>query len=60
MQSVLLFDPVNHADTGMYTCRAYNHPQCYNEHKVNLTVECELRDTCNQEATVYKHISIRL
>ena len=41
-QSVLLFDPVNHTDTGMYTCRAYNHPQCYNEDKVNLTVECEL------------------
>ena len=42
MQSVLLFDPVNHTDTGMYTCRAYNHPQSYNEDKVNLTVECEL------------------
>ena len=41
IQSVLLFDPVNHTDTGMYTCRAYNHPQCYNEDKVNLTVECE-------------------
>ena len=42
IQSILLFDPVNHTDTGMYTCRAYNHPQCYNEQKVNLTVECEL------------------
>ena len=42
IQSILLFDPVNHTDTGMYTCRAYNHPQCYNEEKVNLTVECEL------------------
>ena len=42
IQSVLLFDPVNHTDTGMYTCRAYNHPQCYNEDKINLTVECEL------------------
>ena len=42
IQSVLLFDPVNHTDTGRYTCRAYNHPQCYNEDKVNLTVECEL------------------
>ncbi|XP_065903803.1 basement membrane-specific heparan sulfate proteoglycan core protein-like [Dysidea avara] len=39
IQSVLLFDPVNHTDTGMYTCRAYNHPQCFNEDKVNLTVE---------------------
>ena len=47
MQSVLLFDPVNHTDTAMYTCRAYNHPQCYSEDKVNLTVECEL-------FTVYK------
>jgi len=42
IQSILLFDPVNHTDTGMYTCRAYNHPQCYNEEKVNLTVKCEL------------------
>ena len=38
---MLLFDPVNHTDTGMYKCKAYNHPQCYNEDKVNLTVECE-------------------
>ena len=42
IQSVLFIDPVHHTDTGMYTCRAYNHPRCYNEDKVNLTVECEL------------------
>jgi len=41
IQSVLLFDPASHTDTGMYTCRAYNHPQCYNEDEVSLTVECE-------------------
>jgi len=46
IQSVLLFDPVNHTDTGMYTCRAYNHHQCYNEDKANLTVECEFNGNC--------------
>ncbi|XP_065904619.1 basement membrane-specific heparan sulfate proteoglycan core protein-like isoform X2 [Dysidea avara] len=45
IQSVLLFDPVNRTDTGMYTCRAYNHPQCYNEDKVNLIIEYAPRVT---------------
>ena len=41
VQSVLLFDPVNHTDSGIYTCRAFNDEDCYTEEKINLTVECE-------------------
>jgi len=41
IQSKLLFDPVNYTDAGLYTCRAYNHPQCYTEEVVELTVECK-------------------
>jgi len=40
-ESMLMFDPVNRTDTGTYTCRAYNHPQCYSEGMVRLTVKCE-------------------
>ena len=41
VQSVLLFDPVNHTDSGEYTCHAFNDNDCYTEDKTNLTVECE-------------------
>ena len=40
-QSVLLFDPINHTDSGEYTCHAFNDNDCYTEDKTNLTVECE-------------------
>jgi len=42
VQSVLLFDPVNHTDSGEYTCHAFNDDDCYTEDKTNLTVECEI------------------
>ena len=42
VQSVLLFDRVNHTDSGEYTCHAFNDNDCYTESKTNLTVECEL------------------
>lgn len=41
LHSTLLFDPINHADNGEYTCRASNHPDSYFELKTNLDVECE-------------------
>jgi len=41
VQSVLLFDPVNHTDSGEYTCHAFNDYDCYTEDKTNLTVECK-------------------
>ena len=41
LKSILLFDPINHADDGEYTCQASNHPDSYSELKTNLTVECE-------------------
>jgi len=40
VQSVLLFDPVNHTDSGEYTCRAFNDDDCYTEDKTDLTVKC--------------------
>ena len=42
VQSVLLFDPVNHTDSGEYTCHAFNDIDCYTEDKTNLTVECKV------------------
>ena len=42
VQSVLLFDPVNHTDSGEYTCHAFNDNDCYTEDKTNLIVECEI------------------
>ncbi|XP_065905710.1 cell adhesion molecule DSCAM-like [Dysidea avara] len=39
IQLVLLFDPVNHTDSGEYTCHAINDNDCYTEAKSNLTVE---------------------
>ena len=42
VQSVLLFDPVNHTDSGEYTCHAFNDNDCYTEDKTNLAVECEI------------------
>ena len=41
VQSVLLFDPVNYTDGGVYTCHAFNDDDCFTEDKINLTVECE-------------------
>jgi len=40
-QSVLLFDPVNHTDSGEYTCRAYSDPTFYTQSSTLLTVECK-------------------
>ena len=42
LKSILIFDPVNSTDDGMYMCRAFNHPDLYSESKINLTIECEL------------------
>ena len=42
LKSTLTLDPVNSTDDGVYTCRAFNHPDLYSESKTNLTVECEL------------------
>ena len=41
VQSVLLFDPVNHTDGGEYTCHAFNDNDCYTEDKTILTVKCK-------------------
>ena len=41
VQLVLLFDQVNHTDSGEYTCYAFNDKDCYTENKTNLTVECK-------------------
>jgi len=41
VQSVLLFDPVNHTDSGEYTCRAFNDDDYYTENKFVLTVKCK-------------------
>ena len=45
LSSTLVFDPVNHTNDGEYICRAFNHPFCYTEDKINLTVECEFTYT---------------
>ena len=41
LHSTLLFDPINRADNGTYTCRASNHPDLYSELKTDLNVECK-------------------
>ena len=41
IQSILVLDSVNNTDDGEYICRAFNHPFCYTEEKINLTVECK-------------------
>ena len=41
LTSTLMLDPVKPSDDGVYTCRAYNHPDLYTELKTNLTVKCE-------------------
>jgi len=41
LQSTISFDPVNHSDGGVYTCRAFNHPQSYTELKIKVNFECE-------------------
>ena len=41
LQSVLLFDPVSRADSQIYTCKAFNHPDSSMEAKSKLTVECK-------------------
>ena len=41
IQSILVLDSVNNTDDGEYICQAFNHPLCYTEEKINLTVECE-------------------
>jgi len=46
VQSVLLFDPVNHTDSGEYTCHAFNDDDCYTEDKIILTVKCKTLHIC--------------
>lgn len=41
LKAELLFDPVNRTDSGVYTCRAFNDPNCYTEKRAKLTVECK-------------------
>ena len=45
LKSILTLDPVNPTDDGVYTCRAFNHPDLYSESKTNLSIECELTIT---------------
>ena len=40
IESVILFDPVNHTDDGDYTCKSFNDPLSYTEVTTTLTVEC--------------------
>ena len=41
LKSTLILDPVNSTDDGVYTCKAFNHPDLQSELRTNLTVECE-------------------
>ena len=41
LKSTLVFNPVNPTDDGVYTCRAFNHPNLYSKLRINLAVECE-------------------
>ena len=42
LKSILTLDPVNSTDDGVYTCRAFNHPDLHSESKASLIIECEL------------------
>ena len=46
LQSTISFDPVNRSDEGVYTCRAFNHPQSYIELKTEVNFECEETTLC--------------
>ena len=48
LNSTLLLDPVNCSDHGIYTCRAFNHPDCYSDCIINLTVQCTVEFICMQ------------
>ena len=54
VQSVLLFNRVNHNDSGEYTCHAFNDKDCFTEDKTNLTVECE----CSVDYNYCSHLFI--
>ena len=43
VKSVIQFEPVNHTDSGVYTCKAFNHLESYTKANAMLTVKCELR-----------------
>ena len=40
LNSTLLLDPVHRSDHGIYTCRAFNHPDCHSDCIIPLTVHC--------------------
>ena len=42
LNSILLFDPVNRTDDGVYTCRAFNCNASFSESHTTLTVQCML------------------
>ena len=39
LYSILLFDPINRADEGVYICRASNHPQSSTESSTEVKIE---------------------
>lgn len=41
VKSLILFDPVNHTDSGVYTCKAFNHRESSTKANANLTVKCK-------------------
>ena len=55
LKSTLILDPVIPTDEGVYTCRAYNHPDLYAESKTNLTVECEIFSGCTIDGIMFLH-----
>ena len=42
LKSMLLLDPVNRTDDGVYTCQAFNRNDSFSESKTTLTVQCML------------------
>ena len=42
VRSVILFNPVNRTDRGVYTCKVFNHVESYAKENANLIVKCKL------------------
>ena len=60
IHSILVLDSINSTDDGEYSCRAFNHPLCYTETKINLTVECEFLYNYNCFAILFSYVHVIL
>ena len=56
-KSVVLFDPVNRIDSGVYTCKVFNHFESYSERNFSLNVKCKCYNVCTVYDNYYNYIT---